>query len=252
MQDKKDHFANIVYRLSDAAFHMNDLATGDKQYYEQGREAELARLIFIIITPDPITGAGNGMLFSSGTIAKDALLFTLEAIARSSDAFPPLKSAASGLLFFATRADMASTNKKQIRDIHKRVIGLAASLKRGASQGSLLVPEHQDAISALADDIAVLNNDLEDIVNQRKGRLRRFFAAKRHKSELQDITTQLETARMNYMMAMATLNATTIADVRAHVCAYTLVVGTTPVFAPGARRMDDLMLAISTSCVEGM
>lgn len=45
---------------------------------------------------------------------------------------------------------MASSNKKHIRDIHKRVNGLAASLKRGAAEGSMLSPAHQDAISALA------------------------------------------------------------------------------------------------------
>lgn len=83
--------------------------------------------------------------------------------------------------------------------------------------------------------------------------------AKRHRGMLQDFTTQLKTARMNYVvrspssllryailtrfvdeMAIATLNATTIADVRAHVQAYTLVVSTTPMITSGTRRAEDI------------
>ena len=45
---------------------------------------------------------------------------------------------------------MVSSNKKQIRDLHKRVEGLAASLKRGTRVGAPLTPEHQGVISALA------------------------------------------------------------------------------------------------------
>ena len=41
-----------------------------------------------------------------------------------------------------------------------------------------------------------------------------------------------------YQAAVVTLNATTIANVNAHVQAYTLLVGTTPAYAPGTRRAD--------------
>ena len=76
------------------------------------REGELARLIVILVTPDPPTSS-SGTPFGSlhevpGTIAKDALLLVLEGIVQASDAFPPLKSAASGLLFFATCADVST------------------------------------------------------------------------------------------------------------------------------------------------
>ena len=62
--------------------------------------------------PDPIPGAAStladsGKHGSFNTIARDTLLFALEAIVQSSDAFPPLKSAASGLFFFATYADVS-------------------------------------------------------------------------------------------------------------------------------------------------
>ena len=46
---------------------------------------------------------------------------------------------------------MASSNKKQIRDLNKRVEGLAASLKRGTKAGAPLTLEHQEVIRALAE-----------------------------------------------------------------------------------------------------
>ena len=45
---------------------------------------------------------------------------------------------------------MASSNKKQIRDIYRRIDGLAKSLKRGARGGNLISLEHREAIEALA------------------------------------------------------------------------------------------------------
>ena len=47
-------------------------------------------------------------------------------------------------------------------------------------------------------DIQSLNKDLEVIIEERKSRFKRFFSAKRHRAELQDVVTQLETARANY------------------------------------------------------
>lgn len=49
-------------------------------------------------------------------------------------------------------------------------------------------------------DVMALNRDLENVIIQRKSRLRRFFAARRHSEELRDIVSQLEAARMNYMV----------------------------------------------------
>ena len=81
-------------------------------YLDFYRENELAALVLILITPDPPTGAGSTSTGSThhaicGAITKDALLLLLEGIVQSSDVFPPLKSAASGLLFFATCADVS-------------------------------------------------------------------------------------------------------------------------------------------------
>ena len=45
---------------------------------------------------------------------------------------------------------MASGNKKQIRDIYKRIDGLATSLKRGAAKDDPITPEHEEAIAVLA------------------------------------------------------------------------------------------------------
>ncbi|VDB88435.1 unnamed protein product [Peniophora sp. CBMAI 1063] len=185
--------AKLVYKLTD------DSNSAPNAYREEG----LARLVVILVTPDPPTGVsststGGDWTALYGTIAKDALLFTLEGIVQSSDAFPPLKSAASGLLFFATSADMASNNKKHIRDIHKRVNNLAASLRCGAEDGSMLSSAHHNAIGVLAADISALKEDLEAIVHERKSRFRRFFSARRHREELQDIVQQMDHARLNY------------------------------------------------------
>ncbi|VDB88452.1 unnamed protein product [Peniophora sp. CBMAI 1063] len=252
---RRDCIEQITTQLNSLAILMEELAGNHDSGPTEYREEELARLVVILVSPDPFTGVtststGGDWTALFGTVAKDALLFTLEGIVQSSDAFPPLKSAASGLLFFATSADMASSNKKHIRDIHKRVNSLAASLKRGAAEGSMLAPAHQDAISALAADISALKDDLESIVNERKSRFRRYFSAKRHREELQDIVWQLDNARSNYTTAVATLNATTNAQVLAHVRALTVVMGVNPIHLPGTRPVDAVSFPFGSSRIE--
>ena len=76
----------------------------------------------------------------------------------------------------------------------------------------MLSPEHQTAIVALAryvsqqrsshrttvltstSDIKALEEDLVDILQERRSRFKRFFSAKRHRSELHDVVNQLENA----------------------------------------------------------
>ena len=77
------------------------------------REGELARLVLVLITPDPTTGARSTSASVHGKayfkeLAKDTLICALDALAQSSDAFPPLKSAAGGLMFFANWADVST------------------------------------------------------------------------------------------------------------------------------------------------
>ncbi|VDC05450.1 unnamed protein product [Peniophora sp. CBMAI 1063] len=218
---------------------MDDLARGFKSDYDAQHEAELARLTLILVTPKPTgSSATSDRHAAFGTIAKDVLLVTLQAIVQSSDAFPPLKSAASGLLFFAIYADMASSNKQQIRDVYKHIHGLAASLERGSKSDSPATPEHQEIVRALAADVESLNGDLEDIITERKSRFKRFFAAKRHQKELENVVMQLESAKMNYMTAMATLNAMTVTEVRGDVRAIMLALGIRPPVLKGARCLS--------------
>ena len=56
--------------------------------------------------------------------------------------------------------------------------------------------------------------------------------------------------RSLYQAAVVTLNATTIANVNAHVQAYTLLVGTTPMYAPGTRRADTNTFPFNTARIE--
>lgn len=51
--------------------------------------------------------ARSGRRRSSCAITKDTLLFGLEALSESADAFGPLKSVVGGLLFFAKQADVS-------------------------------------------------------------------------------------------------------------------------------------------------
>ncbi|VDC04906.1 unnamed protein product [Peniophora sp. CBMAI 1063] len=216
--------------------HIREDFIGDWQKEHKTYVAEMVRLAWIIVTPNPPATATD----TSTTIAKDTLLLVLDAIVQSSDAFPPLKSAASGLLFFATCADTTCGNKKQMRDIYKRIHGLAASLKRGTKEGSRITPEHQDAIEVLAADIEALKGDLEGIISERKSRFKRFFSARRHREELKDVVEQLETSKSNYTTALATLNAMTIAEVNSEVRAIALVLDARPMYMPGTRRAQDV------------
>ncbi|KZV68399.1 hypothetical protein PENSPDRAFT_17573 [Peniophora sp. CONT] len=277
---RREHVLELIYIMEGMAYYAKHFATGEKyrhnfdiQHAADKNIANCAWLTWVIVAPEPTTGASTTSASSnrhiiSGTIAKDTLLFTLEAIAQSSDAFPPLKGAAGGLLFLVTCADLASGNKKQIRDMYKRVDGLADSLKRGMMDGGLISDTHQEAISALAKyvrleprripfnringrrDIAALNKDLEDIVAERKSRFKRYFSARRHREELQDVVWQLDNARANYPTAVATLNATTNARVLAHVQALTLVLGVDPMSVPGTRRTNPITFPSGTSHVE--
>ena len=119
-------------------------------------------------------------------------------------------------------------------------------------------------------DIAELNKEIEEIVAARKSRLRRYVSAKQHRAKLDGVAKKLEEARENYTVrfnahahtqmailthrlrqaAVVTLNATTTADVRAHVQAYTLLVGTTPVYAPGTRRADAVTFPFDAPRIE--
>ena len=76
------------------------------------REDELARLVLILITPDPTTRAHSTLASADGhvhlkALAKDALICALDALAQSSDACSPLKSFTGGLMFIANWADVS-------------------------------------------------------------------------------------------------------------------------------------------------
>ena len=117
-------------------------------------------------------------------------------------------------------------------------------------------------------DITELNKEIEGIVAQRKSRLRRYVSAKQHRAKLEGVAKKLDEARGNYTVrrpgcaqramlrhrlhqaAVVTLNATTIANVSAHVQAYTVLVGTTPIYAPGTRRADTVALPFDAPQIE--
>ena len=52
-------------------------------------------------------------------------------------------------------------------------------------------------------NMKIIEGNLANIMQERKHRFKRFFSAKRHRSELQDIVKQLERADKNYMVRYA-------------------------------------------------
>ncbi|KZV68044.1 hypothetical protein PENSPDRAFT_687620 [Peniophora sp. CONT] len=258
MQERVEYLPAMLYHLDMSAEIAEALINGRTPFHANifdNHEAELARLTWVIVTPDLAFPAGStpanlNRRTVSKKIVKDALLFALEAIVKSSDAFPPLKSAASGLLFFATSVDMASSNQKQIRDIYKRVDVLVASLKSSAAEGGLVSRAHQEAIQTLADEIAELNENLEGIVSERKSFFNRLLSAKRHREKLQEIVWQLDHVRANYIAAMATLNGTMIAQVLSHVQGLSLSMNANPVPLLGSSSADAVTFPAGTSGVE--
>ena len=47
-------------------------------------------------------------------------------------------------------------------------------------------------------DIAELNKEIEDIVAERKSRLKRYVSAKQHRAKLEGVAKRLDEARGNY------------------------------------------------------
>ena len=103
-------------------------------------------------------------------------------------------------------------------DLYRAIDDLATSLRCGAHDEDMLSPKHQEAIKVLSryvhgyggachpsalmpySNMKRIEEDLESILQERKSRFKRFFSAKRHRSELQDIVKQLERADASYMV----------------------------------------------------
>ena len=47
-------------------------------------------------------------------------------------------------------------------------------------------------------ELEALKEDMEQIIKERKNRLRRFVSAKRHRDELKDVLVQMDVARIDY------------------------------------------------------
>ena len=105
--------------------------------------------------------------------------------------------------------------------MYRAIDDLATSIRCGAHDDDMLSPKHQEAITVLSryvhgcgvachvsaltpsSNMNRIEEDLASILQERKSRFKRFFSAKRHRSELQDIVKQLERADTNYMVRYA-------------------------------------------------
>ncbi|KZV70142.1 hypothetical protein PENSPDRAFT_685780 [Peniophora sp. CONT] len=129
-------------------------------------------------------------------VAKDALLFSLQALSESADAFPPLKSTVCGLLFLARQVELMDSNKASIVDIYAQIDAFASSLVHAIPDATSLSPAHEIAICALANDLNTVCADLEDIKRQRP--ILCFLRAKRHSGDLQELMRRLDRADASF------------------------------------------------------
>ena len=135
----------------------------------------MQEILVIFITSDPVPGARSISASAHRhtyikELAKDSLICALDALAQSSDAFPPLKSIAGGLMFCVNWADVSiicralhssfaltnhvklvSSNKEGIRDACDRINNLAKYFKLALQGSAPLVPAHYNTVDALAE-----------------------------------------------------------------------------------------------------
>ncbi|KZV70160.1 hypothetical protein PENSPDRAFT_456648 [Peniophora sp. CONT] len=156
----------------------------------------------IIVGGPPVSHYQRSRKPKLRALAKDALLFSLKALAQSADAFPPLKSAVGGLLFVANQIELVSSNKAQIGEIYAQIDAFAAALVRAVPDATALSPALEAAIRALADDVEAVCVDIQPITHQRWAV--RFLRAKRHDRQLQDLARRLEQAKNTFLITIST------------------------------------------------
>ncbi|KZV70138.1 hypothetical protein PENSPDRAFT_752825 [Peniophora sp. CONT] len=138
----------------------------------------------------------------SRELAKETLLLGLQGLLASADAFPPLKSAVGGLLFFVDQIELASDNKTQVLNIYANISTIASSLARAIPDGTELSRAHEAALSALTSEIQLLCTSLEGIAHERKRPIKRFICAKRHRAQLEEIGQRLNNGDASFMRTM--------------------------------------------------
>ncbi|KAI0027722.1 hypothetical protein K488DRAFT_90519 [Vararia minispora EC-137] len=83
---------------------------------------------------------------SRRTIAKDTVLLGLEALKESADAFPPLKAAVGGLVFFVQLYSQMSSNRAEISQVYERIEDIEDSLTRAVPDITSLSPTQASAV----------------------------------------------------------------------------------------------------------
>ncbi|KAI0026943.1 hypothetical protein K488DRAFT_91622 [Vararia minispora EC-137] len=81
-------------------------------------------------------------------VAKDAVLFGLEALKESADAFPPLKAAVGGLVFFVRLSSQMSSNRAEMCGVYERIEEIEDSPIRALPDITSLLPAQVSAIEA--------------------------------------------------------------------------------------------------------
>lgn len=112
-----------------------------------------------------------------------------------------------------------SSNKEDIRAICERISSLVKYFKFAVTDGDPLTSAHSNTINALSEyvlvhfsyahplsiipfrDITKLNEAIEEVVAERKSRLRRYVSAKQHRKKLEGVARKLDEARGNYTVS---------------------------------------------------
>ncbi|VDB96264.1 unnamed protein product [Peniophora sp. CBMAI 1063] len=128
----------------------------------------------------------------SDAIAKDTLLFGLQVLAESADAFPPLKSLVGGLLSIAGQVELLGSNKSQINEIYAELDAFTTTLARGIPDTNTPSAALKSACQSLAQEVEAICTSMNSIARQRL--YRSFLRAKGHSRELQSLARRLNLA----------------------------------------------------------
>ncbi|KAI0026735.1 hypothetical protein K488DRAFT_91964 [Vararia minispora EC-137] len=134
-------------------------------------------------------------------IAVDIVLVGLEALKESADAFPPLKAAVGGLVFFVQLSSQMSSNRAEMRGVYERIEEIEDSLIRAVPDINSLSPAQASAIEAF--DIAVqrICADMELLAKQTK--FVRFIRARKHGDALAGFMGRLSAAEVAFSVSVS-------------------------------------------------
>ncbi|KAF6758002.1 hypothetical protein DFP72DRAFT_845458 [Ephemerocybe angulata] len=132
---------------------------------------------------------------SFGKTSYAVLKNTLETVVAVTDFFPPVKSAAAGLLVICKAIDAYSDNQEESEKLLQRVAALSTIMSTFPRADEDVLPEVRDRFSGLSRTINQYKELLEAMLEQDpKSKAGRFFLAPQQKTELLKLSQELSFA----------------------------------------------------------